>query len=116
MGKAHFRPEVKETLDSFLLDVPGVRAGKMFGLPGYFVGGKLFACLYQDGVGIKVPATTAVELLERDEVTPFQPFEKSTMREWVQVTHPQPDNYFEDESIFLQSIEFVLSLAQQDQK
>lgn len=35
--------------------LPDVREGKMYGVPAFFVGSKLFACLYGDVVGLKVP-------------------------------------------------------------
>ena len=38
-----------------LLGLPGAKAGKMFGYEAYYVFGKMFACIYGDGVGIKVP-------------------------------------------------------------
>lgn len=111
MSTNRFKPEVKEALDSILLEIPGVCAGKMFGLPGYYIEGKLFACVYREGVGIKVPANLAASLLERENVIPFQPFEKSKMLEWVQINHDQPGDYLADEEVFLASIEFVLELA-----
>jgi hypothetical protein len=36
--------------------MPGVVVGTMFGYPAYYVNKKLFACLYEEGIGIKVPA------------------------------------------------------------
>jgi len=41
MVKAQYNLKHKEVLDSFLLDVPIVKPGKMFGHPAYYVGGKL---------------------------------------------------------------------------
>lgn len=36
----------KAFLDSLLLNMPGVVAGKMFSYPAYYVNGKLSACIY----------------------------------------------------------------------
>jgi hypothetical protein len=46
-------PEHKAVLDDFLLTLPGVHAGKMFGYPAYYVNKKLFACVYGEGVGVR---------------------------------------------------------------
>ena len=54
MAKARYNQKIKESLDLFLLGLPGIVPGKMFGYPAYYVGKKLFACVYEDGVGIKV--------------------------------------------------------------
>ena len=55
MAKAEYNQKIKESLDSFLLVFTGVAAGKMFGYPAYYFGNRLFACVYEDGVGVKVP-------------------------------------------------------------
>ena len=71
---AAFNLEHKAVLDDLLLDHPGVQAGKMFGFPAYFAGKKLCICLYEQGVGIKLPAQSAAQLLAADpNATPFQP-------------------------------------------
>ena len=36
------RPDVAEVVGKALADVPGVRAGKMFGFPAFFMGRKLW--------------------------------------------------------------------------
>jgi hypothetical protein len=52
---AKFNPEHKAVLDELLLGYDEVSSGKMFGFPGYYVGKKLCICLYEQGVGIKLP-------------------------------------------------------------
>jgi len=48
----------------------------MFGFPAYYVGKKLCICLYEQGVGVKLPEASAARLLEVDQnVIPFQPLE-----------------------------------------
>ena len=73
MVKAQFNIKHKKILDSFLLQVPFVKPGKMYGHPAYYVGGKLFASLYMEGVCVKVPEPMVNELLKRNEIVPFQP-------------------------------------------
>jgi len=62
MVKAKFNLKHKEVLDTFLLDMPFVKPGKMYGHPAYYVGGKLFASLYMEGVCVKVPESLKKEL------------------------------------------------------
>ena len=85
MGKVQFNIENKKVLDSFLLKTPGVVSGKMFGYPAYYIKQKLFACVYEDGVGIKIPEDKANELVGKEGIIPFQPLGRAKMREWIQI-------------------------------
>lgn len=89
----------KEALDSLLLKIPIVKSGKMFGYSGYYVGGKLFACVYGDAVGVKVPEVLA-KLLQRDDVTYFQPLGRRKMREWIQIDKDRSMDYSQESDIF----------------
>lgn len=105
---ANFNPEHKVVLDDLLLDHPLIRPGKMFGFPAYYVGRKLCICLYEQGVGIKLPERSVAKLLETDQNTiPFQPLGKPKMREWVQINLSHSEHYRQYESIFKESIRFV---------
>ncbi len=77
MGKANFNVEHKKILDSFLLETPGVVSGKMFGYPAYYINNKLFACVYENGVGIKIPGNKANELIGKRRYNSFSTFRKS---------------------------------------
>ena len=111
MPKIQFNPKHKEVLDSFLLKNPIVKQGKMYGLPAYYVGGKLFASLYMEGVCVKIPETLKNELLEKEEIVPFEPMGKK-MREWILINRNKSEDYLHDQDIFESSIEFVASLAE----
>ena len=95
MGKLQFNPKHKEILDSFLLGIPIVNPGKMYGYPAYYVGGKLFASLYMEGVCVKIPESQVAGLLKRKEIVPFQPMGRK-MREWVQINRNKSENYLND--------------------
>jgi len=82
----------------------------MFGYPAYYFGRKLFACLYEDGVGIKVPQELAKELMGKEGIVPFEPMGKAKMREWIQINRKESSDYLRDQHIFHSSIEFVSSL------
>jgi hypothetical protein len=110
MVKAQFNLKHKEVLDTFLLDIPFVKPGKMYGHPAYYVGGKLFASLYMEGVCVKVPEQFKDELLTRKEIVPFEPMGRK-MREWILINRSKSEDYLKDQDIFEKSIEFVASLS-----
>jgi len=110
MPISEFNEKHKEVLDGMLLDIPGVKAGKMFGLPGYYIDGKLFACVWEDGVSLKVPAGLREELLEKRGVEPFVPMEGRPMKEWVLINRKNSRDYLKLEDTFISSLEYVLSL------
>jgi len=98
----------KTVLDNLLLSHPLVRAGKMFGFPAYYVDRKLCICLYEEGVGVKLPAPSVVWLLASDpNAIPFQPLDKPKMREWVQINLDDSEVYVQYEAVFQESIQFV---------
>jgi len=109
MSTVAFNPGHKEVLDSLLLQVPGVVAGKMFGYPAYFVDRKLFACVYGEGIGIKVPAKVADTLAGRKGIVRFQPMGRRPMKEWIQINRMRSEDYRLDLEILKISIEYVAS-------
>jgi hypothetical protein len=107
---ADFNPEHKAVLDDLLLGHPQVRPGKMFGFPAYYAGQKLCICLYEQGVGVKLPEQSAAKLLEADQnVVPFRPLGKPKMREWVQINLSRSADYRQYQSVFDESIRYVLA-------
>jgi len=98
----------KAILDSFLLKITGVSAGEMTGLPAYFVAQKMFACICNGGVGIRLSTSEAANLqFAMGNVVPFQPKGRSSSREWIQINHDSSEDYVRDVEIFKSSIEFV---------
>lgn len=113
---ANFNPAHKTVLDDMLLDNPNVQAGKMFGFPAYYAGKKLCICLYEQGVGIKLPEQTAAKLLKTDKnVVPFQPMGRRKMRAWVQINLSRSEDYTKYKSVFEESIRHVLAQTEQKQ-
>ena len=110
MPMTSFNEKHKEVLDEILLEIPGVKAGKMFGMPGYYVDGKLFACVWENGVSLKLPQAAREKLLEQKGVEPFVPMEGRPMKEWVLITRKNSKDYLEYEDAFISAVEYVLSL------
>ena len=109
-----FNPEHKTVLDEMLLGQPNVRPGKMFGFPAYYVGKILCICLYEQGVGVKLPEVSAKKLLETDpNVIPFMPLGKPKMREWVQINLTRSEDYREYLPVFEESIQYLAKLSEQ---
>jgi hypothetical protein len=105
-----FSAEHKVVLDDLLLDHPSVRPGKMFGFPAYYASGKLCICLYEQGVGIKLPEKSAATLLDADpNCVPFRPMGRPKMREWVQINLSRSEDYRQYKPVFEESIRHVLS-------
>ncbi|MFN8376622.1 MAG: TfoX/Sxy family protein [Anaerolineae bacterium] len=67
-------------LDDMLLRIPGVSVRKTFGSPGYYVEGKMFACVFGDSIALKLPEATIAEVLKREDAGPFQPGGQMMMR------------------------------------
>lgn len=103
-----FRQDHLTALCSLLAGRDDVRQGHMFGFPAFFVGRRMFACVYGDGIGIKVPGEMAASLLRRPDTEPFRPYGKPVMREWVKIKHARPEDYQADLDVFLAAIAFAV--------
>jgi len=98
----------KQVLDAMLLKLPGVEAGEITGLFAYFVGKRMFACVCNGGVGLRLPPAAAADLqFSRDNAVPFQPKGRPSSREWIQINHENSADYTQDLEIFQSSIAFV---------
>jgi hypothetical protein len=107
MSPPVYNPKHKEVLDSVLLQMPGVVAGTMFGYPAYYINKKLFACLYEEGVGLMVPEKVASSLVGQKGIIRFQPKARKPMKEWIQINHERSEDYRMDEEILKISVEYV---------
>jgi hypothetical protein len=116
MTKAMHRPEIRIVLDQILLGIPGVTPGKMFGYPAYYIHDKLFACIYESGVGIKVPPKNAEDLAGRPGFAYFQPLGRAKMKSWVFLERSDPGDYSNELPLFMSSIEYVASVAEGQKK
>src|SRR5258706_14568920 len=115
MGRLNDTSEQKVTLDRLLLDHPEVSAGRVFGLPCYTVNGVVFATLYGEGVGIKLPEARVRELLEKPGCVPFRPFGRNRGKEFVQINHENPQDYQQNKALFEEAMRYAFSTSA-DQK
>ncbi|MDQ4131042.1 MAG: hypothetical protein M3133_08655 [Actinomycetota bacterium] len=76
-----YREELRAVLADMLDGRPDTRPGRMFGFPAFYAAGKLVACVYGSGVGLRVPSEEAARL--RGVPTPaFEPYGRR-MRAWT---------------------------------
>jgi hypothetical protein len=67
-----FRSELRPFLEEFVETHRGARPGKMFGLPALYAGRRLFACLIEDGMIVRLPP----EIARREIRNGAKPFSK----------------------------------------
>jgi hypothetical protein len=98
----------KEQIDALLLKLPGVSARRITGLDAYFVSDKMFACLSDGGIGLRLPAAMATELqFSCDFIGPFSPGGLASTREWVQIKRANAADHAKDLDLFQASVEYV---------
>ena len=101
-------PTRKSLIDALLLKLPGVTARKLNGLDAYFVSDKMFACISNEGIGLRLPVATATELqFSRQNVGSFSPGGVASTREWIQINREDAADYEKDLELFQASIDFV---------
>lgn len=98
----------KEQLDALLLALPGVEARKIKGLDAYFVSDKMFACVGDKGIGLRVPVAMATELqFSRDGIGPYSPGGVASTREWIEIERENPADHAKDMDLVQASIDYV---------
>ena len=110
--KQKYRDDVLAVVSALLAERPEATPRKMFGHSGFAVGGKMFACLYDDGVAVKLPEATTQAAIARPDVEAFRPYGK-LMREWVLIAHDDLAAYAGDVDLFEAAIAYVAGVASQ---
>lgn len=77
-----FRSELQPFLTEFIRQHAGVRSGRMFGLPAGYVGRRLFTCLMEDGIIVRLPDDVARREVTARRGQPFSPRGRR-MGSWV---------------------------------
>lgn len=99
---------MKEHIDALLLKLPGVSARRIGGVDAYFVSDKMFACVGDKGLGLRLPAAIATELqFSCQYIGPYSPGGVASTREWVQIMRDNPADFAKDMDLVQQSLEFV---------
>jgi hypothetical protein len=103
-------PDRKSKIDAILLKLPGVVSKKLNQLDAYFVSDRMFACISDKGLGLRLPTATVTDLqFSRGDVAQFQPggLSAGATREWIQINRADAAEYEKDIELFKTSMEFV---------
>ena len=99
---------MKEQIDALLLGLPGVAARRIGGVDAYLVSDKMFACVGDKGLGLRLPAAVATELqFSCQYIGPFSPGGVASTREWVQIVRDDPVDFAKDMDLVQQSLDYV---------
>lgn len=107
-----FNVDVVQALALLLSKHADVVRRTMFGYPAFIANGRMFACVYRDGIGLKVPETRAKQLLTERGIVPFQPHGKPRMREWIHVVQHSPRLSVRNSSVTIEALEYARSAGQ----
>jgi hypothetical protein len=100
----------KTQIDAVLLKLPGVVSKKLNKLDAYFVNDRMFACISENGVALRLPSAAVTELqFSRSDVGPFSAggLGAAATREWVQINRDNAADFEKDLELFRTSLEFV---------
>jgi hypothetical protein len=81
-----FNKQIAAELDAVMRDIPEAKAGKMFGMPGYKVSGKLAVGVFEDTVVLKLGAERAQALIGEGEAGTFEPQPGRAWKDWISLT------------------------------
>lgn len=109
--KYGYREEVLKTLVELLKDFEDVSRGNMFGFPSFRASGQTFSCVYQRGISLKLPEAAAEATLQAPGISPFVPFGRARMRQWIYIERENARALREDFPLIQASILYVRSLG-----
>ena len=87
--------------------------GSLFGYRAVFLGCRIVLGVYRGGIGIRLPARYAEDLIQRGRAVPFLRYGRSTMREWLEM-HMPVDRLDEMVPMFIEAARFVRSVDQNE--
>jgi hypothetical protein len=98
-----------EALEDAIGSAPSVKPHKMFGLPGFSTGGKVFACVMEDGIALKLPKERIAGLSD-PAILPFEARGRR-MNGWVRIRRNSAEDYHQDYGLFEESLAYVNLIA-----
>jgi hypothetical protein len=106
---ARWRDDVLEVVGEHLDEVPAITRRTMFGVPAFFLEGRLLCCVWGDGVGLRLPLEQAQTVVGADGLDPFKPFGRAPMSGWVQ-RNGGAEGLKADRALILSACEYVRGL------
>ena len=80
-----FSQALADELAKMMRDIPEVKPGKMFGMPGYMVNGKLAVGVFENTVVVKLGPERAKTLLGQPGIGTFEPMPGRAWKDWVAI-------------------------------
>lgn len=93
---------------SLAKDLPEVTIGKHINHTNFLVGKKVFGFIRKDGLALKLPKDKIEKLLDGITVSRLV-MGKKEMKEWIVISHKNPEDYKKDKELFKESLVFVSS-------
>jgi hypothetical protein len=78
-----YDPQLAERLAEMMRDFPEAKAGRMFGMPGYLVNGKLAVGMFEDSVVAKLGAARAKALIGSGGIEALEIMPGRVWKDWV---------------------------------
>lgn len=102
------RDDLVEWADNRFLGDPRFSKRKTFGCPSWYLGKKMAAFVFDDGLVIKLPRERVEEEIAKDPEA-FDYFRPSdgVMKGWLKITRAEAGEYEQDEPLIEESIEYV---------
>ena len=82
----NFNRDTADLLAQVMQNMPGVKPGKMFGVPGYMVNGKLAVGIFEDSIVAKLGAERAKALIGQPDIGTFEPMPGRAWKDWIAIT------------------------------
>lgn len=79
----NYDKDIAAALERVMRDIPEAKASKMFGMPGYKVGGKLAVGMFESSVVAKLGAVRTQALISTGEAGTFEPMPGRVWKEWI---------------------------------
>lgn len=105
-----YREEVLQALLKLLGPYDDITRDNMFGFPAFRASGQIFACVYENGISLKMPKAAAEAIVQTSGISPFIPFGRARMRQWVHIERKKPSAYIKDFPLIEASIHYVRTL------
>ena len=84
----------------------------MFGYRAYFVGRRMFACVTDEGVCLRLGSHLSEKTIASGAASPFRPHGRP-MRGWVEIGVERGDTWLEARDVFLRALTFARALQKE---
>jgi hypothetical protein len=109
-GTFGYRQEVLDALLKLLAPFDDVTRDNMFGFPSFRASGQIFACVYEKGISLKMPKAASEAIVQSPGISPFIPFGRARMRQWIHIERKKVPAYAKDFPLIEASIHYVRTL------